>query len=84
MLNSASVDFPEKVSIWFGASGARFVPYLLASLLGTMPGVICATLLGMNITEPTSPMFWISLGLNVLLSVLSAVGYFVYKKQSRK
>ena len=72
------------VSIWFGASGARFVPYLLASLLGTMPGVICATLLGMNITEPTSPMFWISLGLNVLLSVLSAVGYFVYKKQSRK
>ena len=72
------------VSIWFGASGARFVPYLLASLLGTMPGVICATLLGMNITDPTSPMFWISLGLNVLLSVLSAVGYFVYKKQSRK
>jgi len=72
------------VSIWFGASGARFVPYLLASLFGTMPGVICATLLGMNITEPTSPMFWISLGLNVLLSVLSAVGYFVYKKQSRK
>ena len=72
------------VSIWFGASGARFVPYLFASLLGTMPGVICATLLGMNITDPTSPMFWISLGLNVLLSVLSAVGYFVYKKQSRK
>jgi len=72
------------VSIWFGASGARFVPYLFASLLGTMPGVICATLLGMNITDPTSPMFWVSLGMNVLLSVLSAVGYFVYKKQSRK
>lgn len=72
------------VSIWFGASGARFVPYLIASLLGTMPGVICATLLGMNITDPASPMFWISLGLNVLLSVLSAVGYFVYKKQGRK
>ena len=74
----------DVVSICFGASGARFVPYLLASLLGIMPGMICATLLGMNITDSTSPMFWISLGLNVLLSVLSAVGYFVYKKQGRK
>lgn len=72
------------VSMYFGASGARFVPYIFASLLGTMPSVICATLLGMNITDPTSPMFWVSLGLNVLLSVLSAAGYMIYKKESRK
>ena len=70
------------VSMYLGASGTRFVPYLFASLLGTMPGIICATLLGMNITDPTSPMFWISLGLNILLSVLSAAGYLIYKKKA--
>jgi len=72
------------VSMHLGASGVPFLSYLLFSLLGTMPGAICAVLLGMNITDPTSPMFWVSLALNVLLSVLSAVGYYVYKKQSRK
>lgn len=72
----------DAVSLYFGAIRLPFWVYLWGSLLGTIPGVIPATLLGMGIADPTAPLFWLSLGMNALLS---AVSFWVYRRwQKRK
>ena len=72
----------DAVSLYFGAIRMPFRVYLWGSFLGTVPGVIPATLLGMSITDPTSPLFWLSLGLN---AALSAVSFWIYWRwQKRK
>jgi len=72
------------VSMYLGTTGIPFGKYLLASYLGILPGMVAATLLGMSITDPTSPMFWISVGLTVGISVLSFLIYYLWKRKQRK
>lgn len=45
----------DLVSMYFGAISMPFGKYMLGSFLGMLPGTITATLLGMSITDPTSP-----------------------------
>lgn len=72
----------DAVSLYFGAIRMPFDSYLWSSFLGTIPGVIPATLLGMSIADPSSPFFWLSLGLT---AALSAVSFWVYWRwQKRK
>ena len=74
----------DAVSMYFGASKTPFWLYLFGSFMGAVPGIISATLLGTSITEPDSPMFWISLGLTVGLSVVSFLTYFLWKKRQKR
>lgn len=74
----------DAISMYFGASRVPFWTCLIGSFLGTLPGMIAATLLGMNITDPTSPMFWVSIGLTVGISVISFLLYFIWKKAKKK
>lgn len=71
----------DAVSLYFGAIRMPFWVYLWGSFLGTVPGVIPATLLGMSITDPTSPLFWLSLGLNAALSAVSFWSYWRWQKR---
>ena len=40
--------------------------------------------MGMNITEPTSPWFWASMIIQVLVSAVFIGGYWVYYRKKRK
>lgn len=71
----------DGVSLYFGAIRMPFWVYLWGSFLGTLPGVIPATLLGTSITDPTSPLFWLSLGLTALLSAVSFWIYWRWQKR---
>ena len=71
------------VSMYFGATKASFTKYLLGSFIGTLPGIITATLLGMSVTDPSSPMFWVSLSLTVGISVFSFIFYFIWQKKKK-
>ena len=74
----------DAVSMYFGARKVPFWTCLLASFLGTFPGMVAATLLGMNITDPSSPMFWVSIGLTVGISVISFLVYFLWRRAKKK
>ena len=74
----------DAVSMLFGARKVKFGTFLFGSFIGTLPGVITATLLGTSITDPDSPMFWISIGLNVGISVISFLIYFLWKRKRNK
>lgn len=71
----------DVVSMYLGATGTPYGKYLTASTLGLLPGMILATLLGASIDDPTSPMFWITVTLKVLLAALSVLGYYQYRKR---
>lgn len=74
----------DAVSMCLGAGKMPFGTFLLGSFLGTIPGTIAATVLGTSITDPASPMFWVSIGLTVGLSVLSFVLYLLWRRRSQK
>lgn len=74
----------DAISMYFGASKMPFLTCLVGSFLGTLPGMIASTLLGMNITDPSSPMFWVSIGLTVGISVISFLIYFIWKRIKKK
>lgn len=70
------------VSMYLGAINIPFPKYLLGSLLGLAPGIITSTLIGASITDPSSPMFIISIIMTVVISTVSALIYYIYKKKS--
>ncbi len=74
----------DAISMYFGASKVPFWTCLLGSFLGTLPGVIATTLLGMSITDPASPVFWVSIGLTVGISVISFLIYFFWRIAKKK
>ncbi len=74
----------DAISMYFGARKVPFWTCLLGSFLGTLPGMVAATLLGINITDPSSPMFWVSVGLTVGISVISFLVYFLWRRAKKK
>ena len=74
----------DAVSMYLGTTGIPLEKYLLASYLGSLPGMVAATLLGMSITDPTSPMFWVSIGLTVGISIISFLVYFIWRKTKKR
>ena len=65
----------DVVSMYLGASRLPFLPSLLGGLLGMFPALLAGTFLGDAIGDPTSPLFLVSAGAMVLLSVLSILLY---------
>ena len=61
-----------------GASPIRFRDYLLASMIGIVPGTILFALLGDALWHPASPRFFIALGL-ILCSVAAGEFYRRWK-----
>lgn len=71
----------ETVSMYFGASKARFSRYFLGSMLGLTPNIIFSTLMGKGLTDLHSPSFWAALAIYVVLSLLSAGLYLRYLRR---
>ncbi len=69
------------VTMYFGATKTPFQKNLIPGILGVLPSMILATLMGENIRNPDSPMFWISTGLTVLLAGGSVLLYYLYRRR---
>lgn len=74
----------DAISMYFGARKVPFWTCLFGSFLGTLPGMVASTLLGMSITDPSSPMFWVSIGLTIGISVISFLIYFLWRKAKKR
>lgn len=71
----------DAVSLFLGAVKIPFAIYMAGGILGTLPGVILATIFGANIKNPGSPAFWLSAVLLVMISVSSIL---IHRYISRK
>lgn len=72
------------LSLYMGATGINYPKYLAGSILGMLLSLITFPIMGMNITEPTSPWFWASIVIQVLVSAVFIGGYWVYYRKKRK
>ena len=71
----------DVVSMYFGSTRLYYPAYIAGAVLGFMPDLICATILGQKIEDVRSPAFWITLAVNILACVGSYVFYRWYKKK---
>ncbi len=73
------------VSLYIGSVKIPYLIYISGSILGFMPGLISATIIGDSITNPKSPAFIISCTFAVILSVLSFIVYtYIIKRNNKK
>lgn len=61
----------DVVSLYFGCVKLPYSAYLAGSLLGLAPGMIAATVMGGQITNPGSPGFWVSAVSGLAVAVIS-------------
>lgn len=71
----------DVVSLYLGATEIPFPCYLTGGVLGTTLGVVLSTILGSSITEPGSPLFWLSALLMALMAVISFLLYLHNRKK---
>lgn len=74
----------DVVSIYFGSVKGPYPTCLLGGLLGGLPSLLAATLLGASVSQPGSPAFWIAIGVTAGVSALSLLGYLLWQKHQKK
>ena len=79
LLRLAGASPGDLVSLYLGAAGVPLGAYA-AGLLGSLPRVAAATLLGSSLWQPGSGRFWASLGLGAAMTVLSAALWCLWRR----
>jgi uncharacterized membrane protein YdjX (TVP38/TMEM64 family) len=74
----------EAVSMYFGAVKADPQKYMLGSILGMLPNIVISTIMCDNMSKPTSPAFFVSVVLFVLISIIAIIWYIKYIKREDK
>ena len=83
MMRAVRVFPTDAVSLYLGSVRFSVTPYLVAGLLGELPVLICETLMGVSINEPSSPLFIISAVLTALTTLISVVWYLIHAKKTK-
>ena len=83
LLRLAGASPGDVVSLYLGASGTPCVVYLSAGLLGGLPRIACATVLGSALWQPGRPRFWLSLAAGGGLTALSAAVWLLRRRRRR-
>ena len=71
----------DLVSMYLGLLRFSFPQYMLSSMLGALPGIIPATLMGKSIRDPLSPQFIGAVSITLICSGISIVYYYYYTKK---
>ena len=71
----------DVVSMYFGSIKMPYLPYISGAVLGFMPDLVCATILGQQIEDFTSPAFRITVLVNIIACVSAYLLYRWYKKK---
>lgn len=69
----------DLVSMYLGAAGVPWRAYFAGGLLGSLPRVVSATLLGAALWEIGGQRFWLSLGVGAALTALSLILWKIWR-----
>ena len=79
------IRIPSDVaSLYMGAVGVNYLQYLSGSLLGMLPHMITYPVMGMSVSDVSSPAFLISFGAEILYIVITTAAYALYRKRREK
>lgn len=71
----------DVVSLYLGNTRMPFSKYLLGGVLGFLPDILTATVVGMKADDRSSPWFWGAIALNLLVAGGSTLLYALYRKR---
>ena len=71
----------DVVSLYLGNTRLPFPKYLLGGVLGFLPDILTATVVGMKADDRSSPWFWGAIALNLLVAGGSTLFYALYRKR---
>lgn len=71
----------EPLSIYLGASGMPYAPFVLGGVAGLLPSMLITTIMGTQVEDPTSPGFIISTTLFIVIQLSAAAGFTVWGKK---
>ncbi len=74
----------DVVSLYLGNTRMPFPKYLLGGVLGFLPDVLTATVVGMKADDRSSPWFWGAIALNLLVAGGSTLFYALYRKRKNR
>lgn len=72
------------VSMYMGAIGVNYQKYLAGSIIGMLPHMITFPVMGMNITNPRSREFILSLSIEIVIMIGTTTAYIFNKKRQKK
>lgn len=72
------------LSLYMGSIKMHYLKYISGGIIGFMPMTICLTVIGNNITDPTSPSFIIATITDILVTAVSILIYLIVKKVRKK
>ena len=82
MLRAMGILPCDVVSLYSGNTRAPYLQYIAGGVLGFMPDLICATIVGKKISEPGSPWFYVTIIINILICALSVYLYGRHHKKA--
>ena len=71
----------DVVSLYLGNTRMPFGKYLLGGVLGFLPDIITAAVVGMKADDRSSPWFWGAIAVNLLVAGGSTLFYARYRKR---
>ena len=74
----------DVVSLYLGNTRMPFPKYLLGGVLGFLPDILTATVVGMKADDRSSPWFWGAIALNLLVAGGSTLFYAIYRKHQNR
>ena len=74
----------DVVSLYLGNTRMPFPKYLLGGVLGFLPDILTATVVGMKADDRSSPWFWGAIALNLLVAGGSTLFYALYRKRQNR
>lgn len=74
----------DVVSMFLGSVNMKWRDYIIGSMLGTLPGMICCTFMGNYLDDLLSAKFILSVAINVGISVVCGISYLIYARKRRK
>ena len=72
------------VSMYMGAVGVKYQKYLSGSILGMLPHMITFPVMGMNITNPRSREFIVSLCVEIIIMIGTTTAYALNKSNRKR
>lgn len=71
----------DVVSLYLGNTRMPFSKYLLGGVLGFLPDILTATVVGMQADDRRSPWFWGAIAVNLLVAGGSTLFYALYRRR---
>ena len=71
----------DVVSLYLGNTRLPFPKYLLGGVLGFLPDILTATVVGMKADDRSSPWFWGAIAVNLLVAGGSTLFYTLYRRR---